>query len=224
MNVIYILFAIVGLGFLVFIHELGHYLLARRAGMKIEVFSIGFGRPILSWMYQGVKWQVCLLPFGGYVKIAGMQKEGKLEPCEIPDGFYSKSPGKRIQVALAGPLVNIVFALLGFSLLWCLGGRDKLFKEYTRRIGWVEPASPLYEQGVRPGDVIEKYDGRPFRGVKDLLVASVMDAPSMQIEGYKVDYEAGEHILSNTLLSKKSLKMAAVLKSAPSAFQILRVI
>ncbi len=206
MNVIYILFAIIGLGLLVFIHELGHYWLARRAGMKIEVFSIGFGRPVISWMFQDVKWQICLLPFGGYVKIAGMQREGNVEPCDIPDGFYSKSPGKRIQVAIAGPLVNILFALLGFSLLWGLGGRDKSFKEYTRRIGWVEPSSPLYQQGVRPGDVIEKYDGRPFRGIKDLLVASVMDASTMQIEGYKVDYEAGgTHPFHYTLKQEKPL-------------------
>ncbi|MBX9745160.1 MAG: site-2 protease family protein, partial [Chlamydiales bacterium] len=95
MDLMYILLAIVGLGFLVFIHELGHYWLAKRAGMKIEIFSIGFGRPLISWVFQGVKWQICLLPFGGYVKIAGMQREGKVEPCDVPDGFYSKSPGKR---------------------------------------------------------------------------------------------------------------------------------
>lgn len=194
MSLLYVLFAILGLGFLVFIHELGHYLLARRAGMKIEVFAIGFGRPIISWMYQGVKWQICMLPFGGYVKIAGMQKEGNVELCDIPDGFYSKSPGKRIQVALAGPLVNILFAFLGFSLLWGLGGRDKTFKEYTKRIGWVEESSVLYQKGVRPGDVVEKYDGRSFRGFKDLAVSSVMDDSTMQIEGYTVDYETGERL------------------------------
>lgn len=226
MNVIYILFAIIGLGLLVFIHELGHYWLARRAGMKIEVFSIGFGRPLISWMFQGVKWQICFLPFGGYVKIAGMQKEGNVEPCDIPDGFYSKSPGKRIQVALAGPLVNILFALLAFSLLWSLGGREKTFKEYTRRIGWVEPASPLYQQGVRPGDVIEKYDGRPFHGVKDLLVASVMDSETMQIEGYKVDYEAGgTHPFRYTLTQEKPLdggrvEMRSIGISDPASYLI----
>lgn len=225
MNLIYIFFAIVGLGFLVFIHELGHYLLARRAGMKIEIFSIGFGRPIVSWMYQGVKWQIGLLPFGGYVKIAGMQKEGNLEPCEIPDGFYSKAPSKRIQVALAGPLVNIFFALLGFSLLWSLGGRDKYFKEYTKRIGWIDPNSVLYKEGVRPGDVVETYDGRPFRGIKDLLVASVMDEPSMQIEGYKIDYETGEkHPFHYTLGSDKeqlsSLEMRTIGISEPASYLI----
>jgi len=226
MSLVYILFAIVGLGFLVFIHELGHYLLARRAGMKIEVFAIGFGRPMISWMYQGVKWQICMLPFGGYVKIAGMQKEGNTEPSEIPDGFYSKSPGKRIQVALAGPLVNILFAFLGFSLLWSLGGRDKLFRDYTKRIGWVEPSSILYKEGVRPGDIVETYDGRPFRGVKDLLVASVMDAPSIHIEGYKVDYESGEKLpfaytlKKDALPEKSSYEIRTIGISEPASYLI----
>lgn len=225
MDLMYILLAIVGLGFLVFIHELGHYWLAKRAGMKIEIFSIGFGRPLISWMFQGVKWQICLLPFGGYVKIAGMQREGKVEPCDVPDGFYSKSPGKRIQVALAGPLVNIVFAFLAFTFLWSLGGRDKSFKEYTQRIGWIDPTSALYEQGVRPGDVVQKYDGRPFRGIKDLLVASVMDESMMQIEGYKVDYETGKEIpfhytLNHDKRSDLSQDMRTIGISDPASYLI----
>src|SRR5271154_2135216 len=116
-----IIFAVLGLGFLVFIHELGHYWVARRKGMKVEVFSIGFGKAIYSWKHQGVKWQVGFLPFGGYVKIAGMQREGTVEPHEIRDGFFGKSPSARIQVALAGPLVNIGFAMLLFLIIWGMG-------------------------------------------------------------------------------------------------------
>ena len=59
----------------VFIHELGHYWMARRVGMRVESFGIGFGRPIVTWLHNGVKWNICWLPFGGYVKIAGMEKE-----------------------------------------------------------------------------------------------------------------------------------------------------
>ena len=188
----YALLAIVGLGFLIFIHELGHYFIARREGMKVEAFSIGFGKALYSWERDGVKWQLCLLPFGGYVKIAGMQKEGSREPYEIHDGFYGKHPWQRIKVALAGPIVNIVFALAAFTVLWALGGRTKPFAEFTHRIGWVDPQSILYEKGVRPGDVIEKYDGRTFNGFRDLLVASVMDDKETSIKGYNIDYLTGE--------------------------------
>lgn len=191
-SLFYAVLAILGLGFLVFIHELGHFIVARREGMRVEAFSIGFGRPIYSWNKNGVKWMIGMLPFGGYVKIAGMTQEGNLEPYEIPDGFYGKRPWQRIKVALAGPLVNIGFALIVFSLIWVSGGRDKTFAEFTHRIGWVDLKSPLFAQGVRPGDVIERYDGRPFNGIKDLLIASLMSNKTTQIEGYKIDYPTGK--------------------------------
>lgn len=191
-SIFYIFLAILGLGFLVFIHELGHYWIARREGMRVEAFSIGFGKALYTWEWDGVKWMICILPFGGYVRIAGMQKEGSREPYEIHDGFYGKRPWQRIKVALAGPLVNIAFAFVAFAILWASGGRVKPFKEFTNRIGWVDPQSALYQLGVRPGDVIERYDGKPFHGFKDLLVASLMSDKTMRIEGYKIDYATGK--------------------------------
>ncbi|MES2273451.1 MAG: site-2 protease family protein [Chlamydiota bacterium] len=190
-SLFYIFLAILGLGFIVFIHELGHYFVARRQGMRVEAFAIGFGKPLFTWERNGVKWHLCILPFGGYVKIAGMQKEGNKEPSEIADGFYGKRPWQRIQVALAGPVVNIFFSFCVFVILWFSGGRDKQFSEYTHRIGWVDPKSPLYEHGVRPGDVIQKYDGRPFHGFKDLLIASILSDKTTEIQGYKMDYASG---------------------------------
>ncbi len=192
MNLVSIFLAILGLGLLVFIHELGHFWVARRKGMRIEAFAIGFGKPIFTWEKSGVKWHICILPFGGYVKIAGMQKEGSREPSEIPDGFYGKKPWERIQVALAGPLVNVFFAFAIFLILWIAGGRDKPFTEFTHRIGWIDPKSTLYEHGVRPGDLIERYDGRPFTGFKDLLIAALMRDETTQIEGTKIDYLTGQ--------------------------------
>lgn len=194
LSLLYILLAILGLGFLVFIHELGHYWVARRKGMKVEAFAIGFGKPLIVWERDGVKWQICLLPFGGYVRIAGMQRENGREPSQIPDGFYGKKPWARIQVALAGPLVNIGFALIVFTLLWFSGGRNKPFAEFTHRIGWVDPKSALYEKGVRPGDTIEKYDGHSFGGFKDLLISSIIQRDQNKIEGFKVDYSTGRKI------------------------------
>ena len=123
-----LLLAILGLGFLVFIHELGHFWMARRAGMKVEAFSVGFGRPIISWIKNGVRWQISWIPFGGFVKIAGMQKENGQEPHEVTEGFYSKSPWQRIQVSFMGPAVNIVFGLLLFGILWLSGGVKNRFR------------------------------------------------------------------------------------------------
>lgn len=184
----YILLAIIGLGILVFIHELGHYIMARRVGMKVEIFSIGFGKPIRSWKHKGVKWQICYIPFGGFVKIAGMAKENGKEPYEIPNGFYGKKPWDRIKVALAGPIVNIVFSLLIFSVIFITGGRQKPFYEYTSLIGWVDPQSELYHNGVMPGDEITTYNGEKFQGFRDLAYPSLLKGKDIEIEGYKIDY------------------------------------
>ncbi|QVL57410.1 MAG: site-2 protease family protein [Simkaniaceae bacterium] len=187
-SIIYIGLAILGLNFLVFIHELGHYILARRNGMKVEVFSIGFGKPLFSWMRNGVKWQVCPIFFGGYVRIAGMEKEGDLEPYEVPDGYYSKKPWARIKVALAGPIVNLVFALVAFSAIWALGGRDKPFSQFTQVIGYIDPHSELYQNGVRPGDVLSEYNEKPFEGYQDLIYAALANGHPANLEGVKIDY------------------------------------
>lgn len=187
-STIYIILALLGLGFLVFIHELGHYFVAKKVGMKVEVFSIGFGKPFFSWNRNGVKWQLCILPFGGYVKILGMEKKGNLEPHEIKAGFFSKRPIDRIKVLLAGPLTNIVFAFLVFVLVFLFGGRDRPFSEFTKKIGFVDQKSELYLNGVRPGDEIINYGGKRYEGFKDLMYASVMNNEMLKIEGLKVDY------------------------------------
>jgi regulator of sigma E protease len=193
-DLIHIILGILGLSFLVFIHELGHYLVAKKVGMRVEVFSIGFGKPIYSWVQGGVKWQICYLLFGGYVKIAGMEKEGDIEPHLIKDGFFGKKPIDRIKVAVMGPLVNIVFAFLVFTLIWCLGGREKRFEEFTNIIGWVDPKSELVQNGVKPGDTITEYAGKKFTGFKDLVYGGVLNNQSIDIEGDKIDYYTREKI------------------------------
>ncbi|MES2121780.1 MAG: site-2 protease family protein [Chlamydiota bacterium] len=187
-SILYIVLAAIGLGFLIFIHELGHYWMARREKMTVEVFSIGFGKPLYTWEYQGVKWQFCMLPFGGYVRIAGMEKKGALEPYEIADGFYGKKPLARIKVAILGPLVNIVFAFVAFCLLFVTGGREKPFSEFTHLIGWVDPASSLYHMDVRPGDELLSVNGKPLRQFQDLLYAAVLDDGPLKLTGSEIDY------------------------------------
>lgn len=194
MNILYFFLAAIALGVLVFIHELGHYLVARKTGMIVEVFSIGFGRPIFKWKFQGVDWQIGWLPFGGYVKILGMEmsKKDQLEPYDIPNGFFSKSPIKRIAVAAAGPLANFLLALLIFVGLWFIGGRFKPFSEYTQMVGWVDPKSEIFALGVRPGDKLFSYNDRPFTGSKDLVYAAMMGGEQVTLKGESLDYLTGQ--------------------------------
>lgn len=184
--------AILGLGFLIFIHELGHYFVARRLGMKVEVFSIGFGRPLFKWERKGVKWQLGWFLFGGYVKIAGTEHVKGQDPYTVPGGFFSKTPWQRIQVAAAGPLVNFFFALFVFTLIWLMGGREMDYAEHTSRVGWVDPTSELYAKGVRPGDVIKSYNEAPLKSAKDHLLVPIMNPDHVQVKGYHVDPETGK--------------------------------
>lgn len=188
---LYVILAALGLGFLIFIHELGHYWMARREGMTVEAFSIGFGKPIHTWVHDGVKWQICWLPFGGYVRIAGMEKKGALEPSEIPDGFFGKKPWSRIKVALMGPIVNIGFAFLAFSLLWGLGGRQKPFSEYTHLIGWVDSSSGIFNAGVRPGDEIAELGQKPFHSFQDFIYFAIFNDSAPKIAGQEINYLKG---------------------------------
>ncbi len=188
LQILYILLAALGLGLLVFIHELAHYWMARRVGMHVEAFSIGFGRAIVSWKRDGVQWRIGWLPFGGYVKIAGMQKEKGVEPHEIPGGYFSRKPIDRIKVAGIAPIVNLIVAFLLFTAIWALGGREKPFHDYTNRIGWVDPSSEAYQRGVGPGDEIISFNHRKFHNFKELFQGTMLSSGPLNIQGYSYNY------------------------------------
>jgi regulator of sigma E protease len=189
-NIFYLLLAIFGLGFLVFVHELGHYLVARRVKMKVEVFSIGFGPTLYQWTFHDVQWKLCAFPFGGYVKIAEMEKQHPTDgfPPENSKSFYKNTPINRIKVAFAGPLSNIIFAFLAFSTIWISGGQKKPFQQHTNIIGYIDPQSALYAAGIRAGDEIVSVNNRPTHGYKDLFSSLLMKKESVRIDGNIVNY------------------------------------
>lgn len=162
--------SLLAIGFLIFIHEFGHYWMAKRVGMRVETFSIGFGSPIYEWKRaNGEQWQVGWLPLGGYVKIAGTDKEID-DPYTVKDGFFGKSPWARMKVAFFGPFVNILFAFLIFTLIWGLGGRSTSFKFYNNIIGAVYTTSTMYQQGVRSGDEILSVNGEKYGDLNSLFL------------------------------------------------------
>lgn len=197
MSILYFVLAFLALGILVFVHELGHLFAAKMVGMKIEIFSIGFGKPIVRWQGKGINWQVGWLPFGGYVKIAGMdfsKKESgeESDPYAIEGGYFSKSPWARMFVAFSGPFVNFLFALLFFALIFVFGGYQKPFSGYTKFVGWVDPTSAVYPLGLRAGDLVLKMNRAPFEGTHTLFNETILGPSKITMQGEHFNYVAGQ--------------------------------
>lgn len=220
MSIASILFAILGLSFLIFIHELGHYYMAKKSGMNIEVFSIGMGKPIFSWMRDGVKWQVCYMLFGGYVKIAGMEGENGKEPYQVMGGFYSKKPIYRLLVAGAGPFVNIVFALLVFAGIYYVGGQEKPFSQFTSVVGSVDPTSHIYEEGIRPGDKILAVNNTPYGGFRDVVMQGMLKNTS----SVSIVFDKGNGDLFEEAIKLYSPDRGLVANSFPKEWKTMGVL
>ena len=161
------------LGVLVFIHELGHYLAARWRGVHVEVFSIGFGRPIASWTdKRGTVWRLSWLPLGGYVKLHGLEKPEDVAP-DVREGwvagstFHGKSVLSRAIVIAAGPIANFLLAAVLFSGLFATMGRPVA----TAELGEVVAGSVAARAGLQTGDVITAIDGAPIDRFEQLRAA-----------------------------------------------------
>ena len=140
---------------LVTVHEFGHFYVARRCGVKVLRFSIGFGKVLTSWRdKQGTEFALSAIPLGGYVKMLD-EREGTVAEDELDRAFNRKSVGKRIAVVLAGPLANLILAVLIFWLLFAVSGERGL----APIIGKVEPGSVAAAANLEPRQEILAVDG-----------------------------------------------------------------
>lgn len=165
MNITGIIIAIVALGFIIFIHELGHFLAAKRSGIRVERFSIGFGPKLLGFTRGDTEYCLSVLPFGGYVKMTGDNpSEGS---TGAPDEFFSASVGRRIFVAASGPVMNFVLAVVVFAVFYMIGTKIPE-SEQTTEIGYVHPEHPAASAGIQAGDKILSIDGRKVTKWSDI--------------------------------------------------------
>lgn len=150
----------------IFVHEWGHYWIARMRGMKVEGFSIGFGPKIFGWRdKQGVDWAVRWIPFGGFVKLPQMITSQAIEGASS-EAVRPASPWSRIWVSLAGPAMNVLFALVMAALIWKVG-LPMLVNPPI--VGYVAPDSHEATLGVREGDRIVSVEGRRVTTWEDVL-------------------------------------------------------
>ncbi len=173
--------AILLLGPLIAIHEFGHYFVARKLGVKVLVYSIGFGPTILKWTSKklGIQYQLSALPLGGYVKMLDEREENVAE-ADLPYAFNRQHPWKRIAIVAAGPLINLIFAILLFWVLF-LPAQEQL----NTRVGKVLADTPAAAAQMQVGDKITAIDGTPVTTWEKLnfaLVDRVGETGKIQVQ------------------------------------------
>ena len=173
------------LGVVVFVHELGHFLVARYFGVNIETFSIGFGPEIWGFHDRyGTRWRLAWVPLGGYVKFEGddnaasvpsRQDLDQLSEEEKKGNFHAKPVGQRAAVVLAGPLANFVLAIVILTFWFMYAGKPIL----EPRVATVEPGSAAAHAGFQPGDVIRNIDGTAIESFDEVqrIVMLSAEAP-----------------------------------------------
>lgn len=147
--------------FLVLVHEAGHMVVAKWCGMRVERFSIFFGRPWLKFTRGETEYGIGWLPLGGYVKITGMTRDEELPPDVVPRAYYSAKTWKKVATIFAGPFVNLVVAFLCFALYFWVGVPSL---QATNSVEQVTAGSPAAAIGLTGGDRLLSVNGIATRG------------------------------------------------------------
>jgi regulator of sigma E protease len=157
------------LGVLVFVHELGHFLAAKRVGIKVLKFQLGFNPTIVSFRRGDTEYGIGALPLGGYVKMAGENPDDAR--TGHADEFLSKSKWERFQVLIMGPLMNLVLAVILTALVLYQGAEVPIYQDQPPVVGAVTAQSPAEKADIQPGDRILTVAGRPVGTWEDFFVA-----------------------------------------------------
>jgi regulator of sigma E protease len=176
MLIIKILLGFIGLGVVVFVHELGHFLAARLVGIDVEAFSIGWGNPILKKQIGPVEYRIGMFPLGGYCKMRGENEfleayENRQKAVSPVKGtFFGVSPLRRIVVSFAGPFFNLIFAILALSVVWGAGFEVNTLENRIVLASSISPAEryPADEANLETGDRIIEIDGKAIATYHDI--------------------------------------------------------
>jgi len=222
------------LGILIFIHELGHFCVAKIMNVKVLKFSLGFGPRLLSRKWGETEYMVCAVPLGGYVQMLGENPEKedndpKLFPGDEKRSFAAKSPGQRTLIVLAGPAMNLLFPLLLLPWAYFIGVPMPAFLEKPPCVGYVASGTSAMEGGFQAGDCIQQINDTPVTSweTAEKAVLSHLGAPlrfSVQRDGGEVlvtlvEPEGGglEGLQSLGLLPQQEARIGATVPGRPAA-------
>ena len=179
------------LGVLVFVHELGHFLAAKRVGIKVLKFQLGFNPTIVSFRRGDTEYGIGALPLGGYVKMAGENPDEARSGR--PEEFLSKSKWERFQVLIMGPAMNLILAVVLLAIVLYRGAEVPAFENQPPVVGAVTAGSPAEKADIRPGDLVISVADRPvttwegfFIGVgtranREIPIALIRDGSEMEV-------------------------------------------
>ena len=186
-NGVNLIWAAIGLGMVIFFHELGHFAVAKWCNVNVERFSIGFGPVLLSWKWGETEYALSLIPFGGYVKMLGQDDADPSqltneEIAQDPRSYLAKNVFQRMAIISAGVTMNIITAVFFVGGAFAIG-----LETSPAIIGEVRPGMPAWKAGLKPGDVIEKINGRRILTFEDVRLNVALSAPPLLIEGRHSD-------------------------------------
>ncbi len=176
-----------GLGLVIFFHELGHFAVAKWCDVRVERFSIGFGPIIYSFKYGETEYALSIIPFGGYVKMLG---QDDVDPSQLtseeialdPRSYSAKPVYQRMGIISAGVIMNIITGMLFFAFAFRLG-----VESMPSVVGAAIPGMPAWEAGIQPGDVIQKIDGNKATSYMDIIRSSAFSDGDITMEGTHPD-------------------------------------
>lgn len=195
--IVNVLSLVIVLGVLVFIHEGGHFLLARALKARVSVFSFGFGKRLFGVERSGTDYRVSLIPLGGYVRIHGLgpdESDVVAKETQVPEPLLPR--WRRTLILLAGPAANVVGAVVFVTLAFVVGVQVPAFQDQPPEVAWVDPTSPAATAGVKPGDLVLSVDGKRVRTWRDLDMAT-LGSPGRALV-MRVQREGQEHEITLT--------------------------
>ena len=172
----HIVLAILGISLVIFVHELGHFLAARLCGVRVETFSIGMGPRVLSWKRGNTRYQIAALPPGGYVKMAGDELVDPSDETQVreprPDELAAKGVGARFLIFSGGVIMNVVFGLVVFPIVFLVG------VPFTAPVvGSTAPGSPAWYAGIQPGTEVVAVNGKDVFAFDHIPTAVALAGP-----------------------------------------------
>lgn len=186
-NVLNILWVAIGLGMVIFFHELGHFAVAKWCNVNVERFSIGFGPVLLSWKWGETEYALSLIPFGGYVKMLGQDDSDPSqltseELAQDPRSYIAKNVWQRMAIISAGVTMNVLTAILFFGAAYWLGVQSS-----PPILGDVRVGMPAWQAGLDRGDIIQRFNGERVTSFSDIALGTALSSGDVKLQGLRRD-------------------------------------